>query len=167
MTLPNLIHYYCSTNLRILHYWIRADSLHDVPIWLRLQAASCTPCSLPTLVYTSSSSICGEYCKSTLVKKTLKIWNQLRHHFGFNSFSSQAKFMIPQSNFLKVFLNLHFVRSTASQFPSQPVPSPQGQKVSFHLKSFLFKATSIVSSQDALPKMKADFVTFLTLLYIK
>lgn len=90
MALPNLNYYYWATNLRILHYWLRADSSHNAPAWLRLEAASCLPCSLAALVYTSNGSICTKYCKNILVKTTLKMWNQFRRHFGLNSFSMQA-----------------------------------------------------------------------------
>lgn len=138
MALPNLNYYYWATNLRILHYWLRADSSHNAPAWLRLEAASCSPCSLAALVYTSNASICREYCKNILVKTTVKpslsdgaftLWsnhgiksfNDLYIEGIFSSFPQiMAKYEIPKSHFFRYLQIRSFVKSVSSLFPSQP-----------------------------------------------
>lgn len=51
MALPNLIFYYWAANLRINHFWVQTGSFFSLPVWLEMEAASCSPVSLSSLAH--------------------------------------------------------------------------------------------------------------------
>lgn len=84
---PNFLAYYWASNIRIVVHWLYEDPGADAPSWYILESLSCQPSSLPVLVYSSISASLTEFTKNKVVKSTLRIWAQIRRHFGWLSFS--------------------------------------------------------------------------------
>uniref|UniRef100_A0A3Q1EXS2 Reverse transcriptase domain-containing protein n=1 Tax=Acanthochromis polyacanthus TaxID=80966 RepID=A0A3Q1EXS2_9TELE len=90
MALPNFLFYYWACNIRILHYWIRADGSCTQPAWLHLEISSCIQSTLPSLIYAPKQLPSKEYYNNIIIKNTLKIWYQFRQYFKLYTFSLRA-----------------------------------------------------------------------------
>lgn len=90
MALPNLRFYYWAANLRIIQFWLRSDSLSSLPIWLNMEATSCSPVSLLALAHAPISISPSAYTKNIIVRTSLRIWTQFRRHFGLQTYSVLA-----------------------------------------------------------------------------
>ena len=90
MALPNFRFYYWASNLRILQYWLRSNTLHPRPAWLAMESFSSKPVSLTSLVHSPINSPVSLYAKNIVVKTSLRIWNQFKRHFGLQAFSTSA-----------------------------------------------------------------------------
>lgn len=96
MAAPNFIYYYWAANIRPIVHWLYEDLGADAPSWLQLEAASCHPSSHSPLVF-SNTVPPTDYTKNIIVKCTVKIWIQFRHHSNWTSISLKAPM---QSNHL-------------------------------------------------------------------
>ena len=90
MALPNLRFYYWAANLRIILFWIQFDSFHPPPVWLSIESSSCRPVSLSALAHSPIGNSSSKYTKNIIVKASLRIWNQFKRHFGFQTLSLLA-----------------------------------------------------------------------------
>lgn len=83
MALPNLQFYYWASNLRVMQYWLNQDQDLDGLIWRLLHA-------LTALLHAPIKCSSSPYTKNVIVKTTLRIWRQFRHHFGLQTSSISA-----------------------------------------------------------------------------
>lgn len=90
MALPNLRFYYWSANLRIIQFWLQFNSDRPLPIWLKIEAASCSPVSLAAFAHSPIKGPSSAYTKNVIVKTSLRIWNQFRRCFGLQTYSISA-----------------------------------------------------------------------------
>lgn len=108
MALPNFQLYYWAANIRPILHWLYEDPGADAPSWYTLEAKSCAPSSLSALIYAPLASDTAPYARNILVRTTLKIWKQVRWHYGWHSFSMKspihANHMFPPSLQDSVFL---------------------------------------------------------------
>lgn len=101
MALPNLQFYYWASNLRVMQYWLNQDQSQDSSGWFNMEATSCMPTSLTALLHAPIKCSSSPYTKNVIVKTTLRIWRQFRHHFGLQTYSIfapvAANFVFPPS----------------------------------------------------------------------
>lgn len=90
LALPNFRFYYWAANFRIVQYWLQCREISSPPVWLKMEAASSIPASLSSLAHASILNPYSSFTKNVCVKLTLKIWNQFRRHFGFQTISFAA-----------------------------------------------------------------------------
>ncbi|KAF3851776.1 hypothetical protein F7725_005131 [Dissostichus mawsoni] len=90
LALPNFRFYYWATNLRIIQSWLQSDSQHSLPVWLEMEAASCSPISLSALAHSPLKTPSSAYTKNVIVKASLNIWNQFRRFFDLQTYSTLA-----------------------------------------------------------------------------
>lgn len=90
LALPDFRSYYWACNIRIIQYWLRKNDASPSPTWLEMEAASTAPASLISLIHSSITGPYACYTNNTSVKSTLKVWNQFRHHFGFQTSPTSA-----------------------------------------------------------------------------
>lgn len=90
MALPNFLHYYWACNLRAVSFWGLPPDSDDLPAWLQIERTSCHPTSPGALLF-SSLPISSHYAGANpVVKQSLKIWTQIRQHFGWHGNSLLA-----------------------------------------------------------------------------
>lgn len=87
MALPNFQFYYWACNIRPMLHWLYEDPGADALSWQSIESKSYKQSSLTALVYAPLSSSYTAYTTNLLVKTSLKIWNQIRRHFGWQSIS--------------------------------------------------------------------------------
>ncbi len=79
LALPNFQTYYWAANIRSLLYWVQQDLQLKEYQWVRMEAASCVPATLTSLL---SVPVSFKYTtlinKKTVVKHSLRIWSQFR-----------------------------------------------------------------------------------------
>ncbi len=79
LALPNFQSYYWAANIRNLLYWVQQDLQLKECQWVRMEAASCIPATLTSLL---SVPVSFKYTtlikKKTVVKHSLRIWSQFR-----------------------------------------------------------------------------------------
>lgn len=90
LALPDFRLYYWAANLRVIQFWLRGGEMSPSPIWLKMEAASSIPASLSSLAHSSITGPYSSFTKNVCVKTTLRIWNQFRRHFGFQTTSLSA-----------------------------------------------------------------------------
>uniref|UniRef100_A0A3Q3ENM7 Reverse transcriptase domain-containing protein n=1 Tax=Kryptolebias marmoratus TaxID=37003 RepID=A0A3Q3ENM7_KRYMA len=86
LSLPDFQLYYWATHIHKISFWF---SSIDLP-WCRLEAQSCSPSSLKALLTSPITLNPSGFTSNLLVRSVLKIWNQFRRHFKFNSASTLA-----------------------------------------------------------------------------
>lgn len=90
MSLPNFQCYYWASNIRPILHWLYEDPGADALSWIAIESASCLPSSLAALVYAPLSFPCENFIKNSLVRSTIKIWKQMRRHFGWQTMSPKS-----------------------------------------------------------------------------
>lgn len=89
MSLPDFQLYYWACNIRPMLHWLYEDPGADALSWQYIESQSCKPSSLAALVYSPLSSKTN-HTTNLLVKTSMKIWTQIRRHFGWHSISFRA-----------------------------------------------------------------------------
>lgn len=89
MALPNFKYYYWASNIRILKYWLCPETAPP-PDWLVMERNSVKPVSLAALLYSPIQCPTKKYTKNRTVHISLKIWIQLKKHFGLQLYSYNA-----------------------------------------------------------------------------
>lgn len=82
LALPNLCHYYWATNVQKIIYWLHTPDTD----WCHFEATFCISTSLRVLVTSSLPLPISQYINNPIIVNTLRIWFQLRRHFGFKGF---------------------------------------------------------------------------------
>jgi len=90
MSLPNFQCYYWASNIHPILHWLYEDPGADAVSWVAIEYASCLPSSLAALVYAPLSFPGDKFTKNLLVRSTLKIWKQVRCHFGWQTMSPKS-----------------------------------------------------------------------------
>ena len=90
MALPNFRCYYWAANLGMLQFWLNPGLLNPPPEWLEMEAYSSRPVSPTALLHCPTDCTSSPYINNTIVKSSLKIWNQLKRHFNLQTFSTLA-----------------------------------------------------------------------------
>lgn len=98
MALPN----YWAANHRIIQFWLQFNSDRSLPIWLKIEAASCNPVSLAALAHSPIKGPTSAYTKNVIVKTSLRISNQFRRCFGLQTYS--IPFLL---RLLQIIFSLH------------------------------------------------------------
>lgn len=70
MALPNFQFYYWAANFRVIQYWIRADTPHIIPAWMKIESSSCMPSSLDALAHSPIHCGSSSFTKNILLKTT-------------------------------------------------------------------------------------------------
>lgn len=77
--LPNLKHYYWAANCRALAYWNCSQAeKEDNPSWLHLETSTINNCSLPSLLFSSSSQIYKTTKHRLTINNSIRILNQIK-----------------------------------------------------------------------------------------
>ena len=87
LALPNFRFYYWAANLRCLAFWSSCYGQPDCPDWVAMELQSNDNLSILALLGSSLPLPSLRSIRNPVVKHSLKIWAQLRKHFGFHSFS--------------------------------------------------------------------------------
>lgn len=87
MALPDLQTYYWACNIRPILQWLYEDLGADAFSWVSVETNSCKQSSLAALVYWPLPLSYTAHTTNLLVKTSLKIWSQIRKHFGWQTFS--------------------------------------------------------------------------------
>lgn len=84
LALPNFLTYYWSANIHsLLHLFQGHYGLCDwTPAWIRIEQASCKSACLPAIVASSLPLASPPPSSNPILKQSLRIWSQLRRHFG-------------------------------------------------------------------------------------
>ena len=90
MALPDIQSYYWACNIRPMLHWLYEDPGADALSWQSIEFKSCKQSSLAAFVYAPLSSSYTAHTKDLLVKTSLKIWTQIRRHFGWQSISFKS-----------------------------------------------------------------------------
>ncbi len=86
-SLHNFKFYYWASNIRLILHWLYEDPGADALSCIAIEFASCLSSSLAALVYAPLFFPCDKCTKNPLVRSTLKIWKQMRRHFGWQTMS--------------------------------------------------------------------------------
>lgn len=81
MVLPNFLHYYWATNIR-LNYWVNYGDIEVRPSWLILEANCVHPVPLKAFLYSPLSFSISGYTNNVIVASSIKMWTQFRRNFG-------------------------------------------------------------------------------------
>ena len=90
MALPDFQSYYWACNIRPMLHWLYEDPSADAHSWLAIESKSFKQSSLAALLYAPLSSSYTAHTTNLLVKPSLKIWTQIRWHFGWQTFSLKS-----------------------------------------------------------------------------
>ena len=90
MAAPDFLAYYWAVNIRAIVHWLYEDPGADAPSWYTLESSSCLTSSLSALVYGPVIASAADCTKNKVVKSTIKIWTQMRRHFGWLSLSLKS-----------------------------------------------------------------------------
>lgn len=86
MGLPHFQLYYWSCNIRALSFWFQ-DQLSD---WASVESHYCYPSSLAALLYSALPIPRTHFLRDPVILHSVKIWTQIRRHFGWQAGSALA-----------------------------------------------------------------------------
>lgn len=85
MALPHFQFYYWAANLRALAYWLQTYTNGEAPDWVQMEADTCSPTSLPALLYSALPIALRHTSVGPLARQSLRMWAQVRRHFRWHA----------------------------------------------------------------------------------
>lgn len=104
MGLPCFRRYYWSCNIRSMSFWLSTQGAD----WSRMESESCYPTSLKALLY-SALPISKQKLENPVVSHSVKIWSQIRMHYGWRDASALSP-LINNHTFPPSVLNMTFLQ---------------------------------------------------------
>ena len=82
LALPNFLYYYWAANIHKVIVWYNTFLEGEGPNWSRMEQQACSPVSLVSVLCGPLPIAVCTHTENPIVRGTLRIWTQLRKHFG-------------------------------------------------------------------------------------